>query len=548
MKNKDKGSNLTTGMSRRDFIRLAGMGAGAMTLPALFSCGGNSGASGKQPNILFIMTDDHATHALSCYGSTMIETPNLDRIANEGVIFNNCFCTNSLCSPSRASLLTGKYSHEHGVKLNFSSYKPDAQTTFPEILQQTGYQTALIGKTHLTDGKFQVVDLPGFDYYNILTFAGGQGTYNDPLMIEKGADQPTVHPGYVTDIITDQAIDYLENRDGDKPFCLLVHHKAPHANFKPDDAHRDLFKDETIPVPDTFDDDYDGFPTRTAAAAAATMRILDHLDEGARGGDLEEEQPEFETDDERKNWKYQTWIKNYLRVVVSVDNNTGRLLDYLDKNNLTQNTIVIYTTDNGFFLGDHGWFDKRFMYEQSLRLPLMVRYPEEIEAGNDTDRIALNVDFAPTFLDYAGIPIPDDMHGESIRPLLKGNVPSDWRTSMYYHYYDDDKTPLASHAVCRHYGIRTDRYKLIYFYNIDTFIEEYMASPLISQEDKNFVTDIFGSVSIGEDDKWELYDLQQDPDELNNIYKANKESQTVENLKAELEQLRTQYDVPADNS
>lgn len=476
--------------TRRDFLKglgsVAASGGVLSILPGYVATAQTPESKKSQPNIIFIMTDDHASHAISSYGSKINKTPNLDRLAREGMRFNNCFCTNAICAPSRAVILTGKYSHLNGVIDNAVKFD-GSQQTFPKLLQKAGYRTAIIGKWHLQS------DPTGFDYWHILP---GQGVYHNPVMIEMG--QHKKHTGYVTDIITDLCLAWLKERPADKPFCLMYHHKAPHREWEPDDKHAKLYEDTDIPIPETFNDDY---KTRCAAAQQQEMTIERHLNEK----DLKMAPPEGLTGQELKKWKYQRYIKDYLRCVASVDDNVGRLLDYLDSSGLAQNTIVVYTSDQGFYLGDHGWFDKRFMYEHSLRMPLLVRYPKEIKAGSINNDIVLNLDFAPTFLDFAGVTLPNDMQGCSLRPLVQGNTPQNWRTSMYYHYYEYP----AVHSVKRHYGIRTRRYKLIHFYY-----------------------DI---------DAWELYDLEKDPNELNNLYDNPVYADIVKQLKAQLQQLRDQY-------
>jgi len=457
-----------------------------------------------------MMTDDHAAHAMSCYGSKVNKTPNLDRIAREGMRFSNCFCTNSICAPSRAVILTGKYSHVNGVIDNAVKFD-GSQPTFPKLLQHAGYETAVIGKWHLKS------DPTGFDYWNILP---GQGVYYNPVLIEMG--ERKMYQGYVTDLITDQALNWLRARKGDKPFCLLLQHKAPHRNWQPGPTHLDLYDDVTIPEPTTLFDDYDG---RGRAAKEQDMSIARTMNENdlklkPPGGLTPEQKAKWDAAYESENkafeeakpegkdlvrWKYQRYMKDYLRCVASVDDNVGRVLDYLDQSGLAENTVVVYTSDQGFYLGDHGWFDKRFMYEESLRMPLLVRYPKEIRAGSVNSDLVLNLDFGETFLDYAGVPASADMQGRSLRPLLRGQTPGDWRTSMYYHYYEYP----AEHRVKRHYGVRTQRYKLIHFYN-----------------------DI---------DEWELYDLQNDPDELKNVHDDPEYADIARELKAELKRLRAQY-------
>ncbi len=448
-----------------------------------------------RPNIIFIMSDDHASHAMSCYGSRINVTPNLDRIANEGMRFDNCFCTNSICSPSRATILTGTYNHVNGVT-TLSTPLDNRLLTFPKLLQQHGYQTAIVGKWHLGHGPAH--DPAGFDFWRVLP---GQGLYHDPEFIDQGGT--CVFHGYVTDLITDFALDWLRDRDESRPFCLLVHHKAPHRPWDPDEKHATLYEDEDIPEPETLDDDYQN---RASAAAAATMRI----DRDLTLRDLKQPVPEGLTPQEAKRWKYQRYIKDYLRVVASVDDNVGRLLDYLDAEGLTENTLVIYTSDQGFFLGDHGWYDKRFMYEESLRMPFIVRFPREVQAGTVNKDMILNVDFAPLFLDLAGIDIPAAIQGRSIRPLLQGETPADWRQSMYYRYW----MHKAHHNVYAHYGIRTHRYKLIYYYS------DALGQP--------------GAIDETYEPEWELFDLKKDPYELHSVYDDPAYAGVVAQLQEEL--------------
>lgn len=462
----------------------------------------------KQPNIVFIMSDDHAAHAMSCYGSKVNTTPNIDRIANEGIRFDNCFCTNSICSPSRAAILTGKYNHLNGVK-SIDEHFDGRQMTFPKLLQEGGYQTAMVGKWHLGHGGN--ADPTGFDYWNVIV---GQGDYYDPTFIEMG--QQKQYSGYVTNLITDHCLDWLEKRDERKPFMLMCHHKAPHRPWVPDEKHRHMYEDVDIPEPDTFDDDY---ATRAQAAVEANMRIEDMLESDTKG-----KPPEGLTLTEEKRWKYQRYMKDYLRCVASIDDNVGRLLDYLESEGLAEDTIVIYTSDQGFFLGDHGWFDKRFMYEESLRMPFVVKYPRSIKPGSVTDAMSLNVDFAQTFLDYAGIAAPSDMQGHSLRPVLEGATPDDWRTAMYYRYWmhlDDH------HNVYSHYGIRTHQYKLIYYY------AEALGTA--------------GSKDENRPPEWELFDLTKDHYELNNVYGNPDYAAITSQLKEELAELqRAVLDAPVE--
>ncbi len=438
-------------------------------------------AAETRPNILYIMADDHAAHAISAYGSKINKTPNIDRLAREGMRFSNCFVTNSICTPSRAAILTGKYSHINGVPV-FNRFD-GSQPTLAKYLQAAGYHTGMIGKWHLGS------EPTGFDSWTILP---GQGLYHDPVFITRAGRKK--HTGYCTDLITDFSLEFLKDRPKDKPFFLMCHHKAPHRPWQPDEKHRKQWEKVQVPEPDTFNDDY---TTRSDAAREATMRI----DRDLTPGDLKMKPPEGLTGQDLKKWKYQRYMRDYLACIASVDDNVGRLLEYLEKSGLAENTIVVYTSDQGFFLGDHDWFDKRFMYEESLRMPFLVRWPAKIKAGTVSDGMVLNVDFAPTLLDSAGLKVPADMQGRSFLPLLQGDRPKDWRTSMYYRYYH---YPMH-HRVQPHYGVRTDRYKLIYFNKIN---------------------------------QWELFDLQKDPHELKNLYADPAHAETVKTLKAEMERLK----------
>ena len=445
------------------------------------------------------MSDDHAAHAMSCYGSRINSTPNIDRIAEGGMILDNCFCTNSICTPSRATILTGKYSHLNGVK-TLGDKLDGRQQTVAKVLQSGGYQTAMIGKWHLGHGGLN--DPTGFDYWSVLP---GQGLYHNPEMIEMG--ERKVYQGYVTDIITDLSIEWLRSRDWEKPFFLMCHHKAPHRPWDSDRKHAQMYEGMEISEPDTFNDDY---RNRSRAAREARMRI----DQDLNARDLKVEPPSGLRSQALKQWKYQRYIKDYLRCVAAIDDNVGRLLDFLDKEGQSENTVVIYTSDQGFFLGDHGWYDKRFFYEESLRMPFVVRYPGEIQPGSSCEAMALNVDFAQTFLDYAGLPNPEQMQGASLRPLFRGERPRGWRQSIYYRYW----MHLSHHYVGAHYGIRTHRYKLIYYYG-----------------------EALGTTNSIDDSKkpeWELFDLERDPKELNNVYHAAAYADVVHSLTRELEALK----------
>jgi len=463
----------------------------------------------KQPNILFIMADDHAAHAIGCYGSVINTTPNIDRIAAGGMRLDNCFCTNSICAPSRAGILTGQYNHLCGVRTLSESFD-GRQQTFPKLLQAAGYQTAVIGKWHLGHGGD--ADPTGFDYWNVLP---GQGEYHNPQMIEMGAK--TKQNGYVTDLITESCLGWLEHRDRERPFLLLCHHKAPHRPWEPDDKHARMYEDEQIPEPPTFAGDHSG---HARAARAAKMRI-----EGLNPIDTKGRQPRGLSEAEKKQWKYQRYIKDYLRCIASVDDNVGRLLDYLDAEGIAEDTVVIYTSDQGFFLGDQGWFDKRFMYEPSLRMPFVVRYPREIAPGGVSDDMALNIDFAETFLDYAGLDIPPSMQGSSLRGVLGRETPPGWRTSMYYRYWMHKDNP---HNVWAHFGLRTADYKLIYYYadKLDTPGPFYPGR---------------GKPGSPEKPEWELFDLKKDPLELRSVYGLPEYETVTARLKDELYALKEQY-------
>ena len=467
-----------------------------------------TGVAGSRPNILFIMSDDHAAHAISAYGSKINQTPALDRLAHDGVRFNDCFCVNSICTPSRATILTGKYSHLNGVP-TFNRFD-GSQPTVAKYLQAAGYHTGMIGKWHLGGQP------TGFDDWIILP---GQGVYHDPTFIDR--DGQRVIKGYATDIITDLAIDFLKTRPKDRPFFLMCHHKAPHRPWEPDEAHRALFADRRIPEPSTLRDDY---ATRTDALRECEQKVFQDLTRrdlklkpppGLEGPAREQwlgvkpREVELERDgkivrlvgEELNDWKYQRYMQDYLACVQSIDDNVGRLLDWLDKNGLAENTIVIYTSDQGFFLGDHGLYDKRFMYEASLRMPFIVRWPGVIPPGGVRNELAINPDFAPTFMDIAGLPVPADMQGRSLVPLLKSQQPADWRTSYYYRYYHDP----GDHNTRAHYGVRTETRKLIYFWKKD---------------------------------QWEMDDLAHDPDELRNLYNDPAQKEVVAQLKAELYRLK----------
>lgn len=486
----------------------------------------------KTPNFVFIFTDDHAPHAIGAYDGWLKgvnPTPNIDKLAAQGMLFQNSFCTNSICGPSRAVILTGKHSHVNGFMTNSDRFNGDQQT-FPKLLQKAGYSTAMIGKWHLT------TDPQGFDFWKVLP---GQGDYYNPFFITpKGREQVE---GYCTDIVTDMAVNWIkEQAAGDKPFMVMCQHKAPHRCWMPPLRHLGLYDDVDIPLPPTL---FDRWKDNASPARFQEMEIDRHLHlvgdvfgPSPPGFDIQtvntdrsgvlnldrmtKEQlatwnayygPQNEAlvkanlqGDDLIRWKYNRYIRNYLRCVKGVDESVGRLMSYLEESGLDKNTIVIYSSDQGFYLGDHGWYDKRWMYEESFKMPLIVKWPGVTKPGSINTDLVQNLDYAETFLDIAGVKIPGDMQGQSLVPLLQGNTPDDWRKGVFYHYYEYPSV----HMVAKHYGIRTDRYKLIRFYE-------------------------FG--------EWEFYDLKADPDELSNEYTNEKYQDVIAGLKQDVEALRTQY-------
>lgn len=477
-------------------------------------------AADQRPNILFLFTDDHALKALSAYGGPLADiapTPHLDRIAREGMRFDNCLVTNSICAPSRAVVLTGKYSHLNGQRTNGDTFR-GSQQTVPKLLRRAGYQTAIVGKWHLKSTP------TGFDHFEVLK---GQGKYYNPMLITNGKN--VTYTGYTTDVITDRTIDWLDNRDRDKPFFLMCQHKAPHGRWEPALRHLSLFDDVEIPEPATLFDDYSG---RSPAAAGHKMGIADDIGEHRLmlkySSRFTPEQfnvfdgyfrPRNEvylkmrlTGKDRTQWHYQRFIRNYLRCVRAVDENIGRMLDYLDENGLAKNTVVIYSSDQGFWLGEHGWFDKRWMYEESLHTPLLVRWPEVVDPGRTNDDLVSNLDYAETFLTIAGAEIPNDMQGRSLVPLLRGKTPSDWRKAFYYHYYE-----AGGHGVPIHFGVTDGRFKLIRF------------------PDRQL-------------DAWEFFDLERDPHEMRSEYVNLKYAKRIEALKSELSRLKTEFGISAEEA
>lgn len=462
-----------------------------------------------RPNIVWIFTDDHAPQAVGAYGGRLEEeklTPNIDRLAREGMVFDRAYVANSICAPSRATLLTGKHSHLNRKFTNGDAFDHD-QPQFQKILQTSGYQTVMIGKIHL-HGAMQ-----GFDYWEVLP---GQGRYRNPRFITE--DGETEYQGHSTDIITDRALNWLrEGRDASKPFMLMVHYKAPHRTWIPAERLRKAFRERTFPEPDSLFDDYAGRGTAAHEqdmTIRKTLRMEYDLKVGRwpeRQADLDAKSPEG---DDLVRWKYQAYMRDYLACIAGVDENIGRILTHLDAAGLDENTVVMYSSDQGFYLGEHGWFDKRFMYEESFRTPLVARWPGVVAPGSRNADLVQNIDFAETFLDVAGAPIPGDMQGRSLVPLLQGKTPGDWRSSLYYHYYEYP----GAHSVRRHEGVSTKRYKLIRFYGQD----------------------------VPDGEEWELFDLKTDPHEMKSVYDDPAQTRRVARLKRELQRLREFYDVPAE--
>ncbi len=498
--------------------------------------------SNERPNILFIFTDDHAPHAIGAYDGwlkSVNPTPNIDKLAADGMLFVNSFCTNSICGPSRAVIQTGKHSHKNGFMNNGNSFDWNQQT-FPKLLQKAGYQTAIYGKSHLKG------DPQGYDDWAVLP---GQGLYYNPDFFTP--EGKITIEGYCTDIVTDMTVKWLkEKRDPSKPFMLMCQHKAPHRNWMPAPRHLDLYEDIEIPEPATL---FDTWEDNAPPARNQEMEIDRHMHlnfdlfvdltpefdgksiqgryDKSAWNNMQRMTPEqmkvwrdaYGPRDEAFHaanlsgkdlvrWKYQRYAKNYLRCIKGVDESVGTLMDTLKELGLSENTIVIYSSDQGFYVGDHGWFDKRWMYEESLKMPLIVKWPGVTQPGSRSELMVQNLDYAETFLDVAGAPIPDDMQGRSLEPLLKGAKPEDWRTSIYYHYYEYPSV----HMVPRHNGIRTERYKLMHFYQ-------------------------FG-------EEWELYDLREDPDELSNVYGKPEYEEITKELKAQLKGLEEKYEDDSDMS
>jgi len=489
-------------------LSLGAVGAMSVLAPSSFAAEPNETRAAR-PNIVFIMSDDHGYQAMSCYGSRVNETPNMDRLARDGMRFDRAYVTNSLCGPCRAVLLTGKYSHLNGFAQNGDRFD-GSQQHIGKLLQQAGYRTAVIGKWHLE------TDPTGFDHWQVLQ---GQGPYYNPVMLTHEGRRPI--RGYVTEIITDLTLDWLSRQDGSQPFFLLCWHKAPHRNWEPGPKQLDLYDGVEFPEPETLFDDYRG---RGSAAARQEMTIARDLtrhdlkldpphdldaeqriawDAAYRDGNAAYEAAKL-SGDELTRWNYQRYVADYLRCVAAVDESVGRVLDHLDETGLAENTIVVYSSDQGWYLGEHGWYDKRWMYEESFRTPLLIRWPGRIEPGSVNSDLCMNLDLPETFLEAAGVPIPDDMQGRSLVPILEGRTPDDWRREVYYHYYEYP----GPHMVAKHYGIRTERHKLIRFPELD---------------------------------EWELYDLEKDPHELTSVHADPAYAEVRADLERRLEALRQHY-------
>ncbi|MDO6436773.1 sulfatase [Cyclobacterium sp. 1_MG-2023] len=482
----------------------------------------------KAPNIVFIFTDDHAYQAISAYQSRLADlapTPNIDRIADNGILFNSAYVTNSICAPSRATVLTGTHSHVNGHRTNGDTFD-GSQITFPKLLKDNGYTTALIGKWHLKSAP------TGFDHWEILP---GQGHYYNPDIIS--ATDTSIVEGYVTDIITDKSLEWLaENSKGSKPFMLMLQHKAPHRKWEKGPAHLDLYEDLTFPEPENLFDDYSSRGTAAKTQDMSIEKTMDLTSDLKIWTEATKKGPVFNRTYARMNaeqqanwdatydpiiadfqaqglegkeliqWKYQRYMKDYLATIRSVDENVGRVLDYLEENGLTENTLVVYTSDQGFYLGEHGWFDKRFMYEESFRTPLLMQWKGTIPSGITNDQLVSNLDFAQTFLDMAKIQAPERMQGKSLLPLMAGSKPENWREFLYYHYYEFP----AVHSVRKHEGVTGERYKLMHFYELD---------------------------------EWELYDLKEDPREMKNLYYESSYDSLKSAMTDRLKRIKMHYGV-----
>lgn len=522
----------------KDIIKSGGLLAPVFLMAA---CGGSSKDIKQKPlNIIHIMTDDHSFQTISAYGhpiSKLAPTPNLDRLASEGMLFQKAFVENSLSTPSRACLMTGLYSHQNGQR-QLGKGIDTTKVFFSELLQSKGYQTGVVGKWHMQ------CEPKGFDFYHVLW---DQGDYYNPEFKSRESNGKYIkEEGYATTLTTDHAIEFLDERDPEKPFCLLVHHKAPHRNWMPDLKYLDLYEDVNFPLPETF---YDDYSSRCSAAHTQEMRIdedmtliydlkvnelkertgednqsdewgwnssLERMTQEQRDTWLNSYRPKNKafidrnlTGDDLVRWKFQRYLKDYLRCIKTIDDEVGRLIAYLEKEGLMDNTVIVYTSDQGFYMGEHGWFDKRFMYEESFRTPLIIRYPGKTKGGSISNALVQNLDYAPTYLAIAGVEKPVSMEGSSLIPLLEGETPSDWREYLYYHYYDYP----AVHQVRRHDGVRDNRYKLIHFYGTANEKDE--------------------AINCNE-----LYDLEKDPNEIQNLYGNIEYAEITKRLQNRLDKFR----------
>ncbi len=489
----------------RHFLQQLGLGVAGLT-SAMTGCAAgrydSQSSKHRPPNILFILADDHTTQAITCYGGMLAElaaTKNIDRIAAQGVKLNNCFCTNSICSPSRATILTGQYSHINGVRC-LDQAIDEGSVTFPKLFQQAGYQTALYGKWHLKSRPH------GFDDYKVLR---RQGRYQDPQFVVKGRgheDMETI-PGWSTDVIANLTMDYIRQRDKTRPFLALCQFKATHDPWDSREPYKSMFQNKPFPEPDNL---YDTYQDRSEAARRTTLK-LERMNQSTFG----HTRLANATDHEQRGFIYQQYIKDFIRCGHVLDENVGRLLDCLTQERLDQDTIVVYTADQGHFLGEHGFFSKRFMYEEAMRMPFLIRYPQRFEAGSENNDMVTNVDFAPTLLDLAGIAVPVVMQGRSFQANLKGHTPRNWPDAVYYRYWQH----ILHRDVAAHYGIRTKRYKLIFYYGLPLGQTKYEAT----------------------EPEWELFDLKKDPREMKNIYGDPAYAKVAKSLKQRLLALRKQY-------
>lgn len=557
--------------STKSYLSLAALSCVAAAVQAQQKTGA------KSPNIVYIMCDDHAFQCISAYGSEISKlapTPNIDRLAQRGMRFDRAFVENSLSTPSRACLMTGMYSNQNGQR-QLGEGIDTTRTFFTELLQQAGYQTAVVGKWHMG------CEPKGFDYYHIYN---DQGQYYNPQY--KGTDTDgkfIVEEGYSTDLTTDHALDFIEHRDTQKPFCLLLHHKAPHRNWLANTKNFGAYDNVTFPLPETFYDDYE---TRGSAVRTQKMKVTEHMrweqdfkvpemldtanaDSWDSYLSLMNEVNRMTpaqriawgkyyfprnrrllesnlTGKELDNWKYQSYIRDYMSVIKSVDESVGRVIDYLDSHGLSDNTIIVYTSDQGFYMGEHGWFDKRFMYEESLRTPLIIAYPGHIKPGSTCNRLVQNIDYAPTFLELAGVKKPNNMPGRSLTPVFEsGDNVKKWRTSIYYHYYDYP----TYHMVRKHDGVRTERYKLIHFYGaggLDAVKEnKYQRQPGTRENGgMKYLTSLgYFEPKDSTVNYNELYDLSSDPHELNNLYGKPGYEKITKQLQRELNNYRKNLEI-----